>query len=388
MLNKFLVNNRTDLIARCIDKVAQRPLRAATKQQLENGIPIFIEQLIRTLDAERSGDAEAGSLISGPPGGLESGLSEMGVSATAHGKTLLELGYSVNQVVHDYGDLCQAITDLAFERDAPFSIDEFRTLNRCLDNAIADAVTEFSGERDATLAEQNAIHVNEQIGFLMHELRNELGTASMAVTAMESGKLTVGGATGAVLQRSLAAMDGLITRSLNEVRSKRNPPPLPQVFSLTSFIADAKLAADLDAMRLGCTLTVADVDPLLKVNGHQDLLLAALMNLLHNAFKFTHPNTEVLLTAYAQGDRILIDVRDHCGGLPFGDVEKIFAPFTQRSKDKTGLGLGLSIARKSVEADSGTLRVRDLPGIGCIFTIDLPRLAAVSPNGQGLRHDG
>ena len=75
----------------------------------------------------------------------------MGVTATAHGKDLLTLGYSVDQVVHDYGDLCQAITDLAFERDAPFAIDEFRTLNRCLDNAIADAVTEFSFQRESNL---------------------------------------------------------------------------------------------------------------------------------------------------------------------------------------------------------------------------------------------
>ena len=67
-------------------------------------------------------------------------LSEMGVSATVHGSELLALGYTVDQVVHDYGDLCQAITHLAIERDAPFSADQFCTLNRCLDNAIADAV--------------------------------------------------------------------------------------------------------------------------------------------------------------------------------------------------------------------------------------------------------
>jgi hypothetical protein len=50
----------------------------------------------------------------------------------------MELGYSVDHVVHDYSDLCQAITGLAIERDAPFAIEEFRTLNRCLDNATCD----------------------------------------------------------------------------------------------------------------------------------------------------------------------------------------------------------------------------------------------------------
>ena len=79
------------------------------------------------------------------------------------------------------------------------------------------------------------------------------------------------------------------------------------------------------------------------------------------------------LEAYAAGERTLIDVKDHCGGLPPGNAEKMFAPFSQRSGDRTGMGLGLSIARKSVEADGGLLSVRDRPGAGCIFTIDLPR---------------
>ena len=70
---------------------------------------------------------------------------------------------------------------------------------------------------------------------------------------------------------------------------------------------------------------------------------------------------------------MLIDVQDHCGGLAHGSVERMFAPFAQHGHDRSGLGLGLSIARQSVEADHGTLSVRDLPGIGCVFTISLPQ---------------
>jgi signal transduction histidine kinase len=53
----------------------------------------------------------------------------------------------------------------------------------------------------------------------------------------------------------------------------------------------------------------------------------------------------------------------------------MFLPFTQNGADKSGVGLGLSICRRSVEANNGVLSVRDLPGSGCVFTIDLPRLA-------------
>jgi signal transduction histidine kinase len=99
--------------------------------------------------------------------------------------------------------------------------------------------------------------------------------------------------------------------------------------------------------------------------------------LLQNAFKFTHLQTEVTLDAYAVADQILIDVKDHCGGLSATDVESMFQPFEQNGVDRTGLGLGLSIARRSVEASDGVLSVRDIPGTGCVFTISLPRFAMV-----------
>ncbi|MNU09063.1 Sensor histidine kinase TmoS [compost metagenome] len=51
----------------------------------------------------------------------------------------------------------------------------------------------------------------------------------------------------------------------------------------------------------------------------------------------------------------------------------MFIPFRQNHDNRAGLGLGLSIARQSIEADHGTLTVRDVPGSGCVFTISLPR---------------
>ena len=371
-MSGFLKNNREDLIARCTQKVAKRPKRSATTEQLKNGLPMFLDQLAETLEAEDANDSDEAAKISGASSGDTASLSVMGTSATAHGKMLLELGYTVDQVVHDYGDLCQAITDLAFERDAPFSIDEFRTLNKCLDNAIADAVTEFSIVRDASLLDQQSSKTNERIGFLMHELRNSLASASLAVTAMESGNLTISGATGAVLKRSHAAMARLIDRSLSEVREKGESSSDEQTFSLAEFIAEAKDTADLDAKSRGCMFEVKAVSTVLALYGNRELLLAALANLLNNAFKFTHIHTTVTLSGYQVGNRILIDVADHCGGLPPGNAEKMFAPFMQSSGDRSGLGLGLSIARQSIEADGGVLTVQDVPDKGCIFTINLP----------------
>jgi signal transduction histidine kinase len=375
MMHNFLTNNRDELILRCRDKVAMRPQRQATADQLRNGVPMFLDQLIRTLRTEQTQTPQNSRKISGPEGGIGPTLSEVGVTATTHGRELLTLGFSVDEVVHDYGDLCQSITDLAFERDAPFAVDEFRTLNRCLDNAIADAVTEFTYQRDFAVADKQASETNQRLGFLAHELRNALGNATMAYTAMKTGNMVVGGATGAVLERSLVTLRRLIDRSLAEVRITAGDSALYEMFSLANFITEVKNTAMLEAHARGCVLTVTLVDPLLAIDADRDLIAAALGNLLQNAFKYTHQHTEVTLSAYASADRIQIDVSDHCGGLAAGDAEAMFSPFEQRGKDKSGLGLGLSIAKKSVEANGGTLTVRDDPGTGCVFTISLPRHA-------------
>lgn len=369
---QFLTNNREELIARCKDKVAKRPHRAATQKQLENGVPLFLDQLTRTLRAEEEGEMAKSLEISGASGGDGLALSEMGVGATAHGKQLLLLGFSVDQVVHDYGDLCQAITDLAVERDAPFTVDEFRTLNRCLDNAIADAVTEFSAQRDAARDEQQNAQANERLGSLVHELRNAAGTATLAVSALERGNLPISGATGGVLKRSLIALTKLIDRSIVEVRLGGGRGQ-QETFSVAMFMEDARREAELDSSAGRCTLYMSPVDPLLYVAGNRDLLLAAVANLIQNAFKFTHGHSKVTVRAYADNDRVLLEVEDRCGGLPPGSAEMMFAPFSQLSEDRSGLGLGLAIARQSVEADDGVLGVRDLPGTGCVFTISVPR---------------
>lgn len=372
-MHQFLSNNRDELIVRCKRKVAQRPLRAATDRQLVHGIPMFLDQLTRTLVAEDEDEPDLSVRISGPSGGDSLALSEIGVSAAKHGKELLDLGYTVDQVVHDYGDLCQAITDLAFERDAPFAVVEFRTLNRCLDNAIADAVTEFSLHRETRLAGIHVAEEKQRIGFLVYELRNSLGTAALAVRALELGGMAIGGATGTILKRSLETLALQIGRALSEVSN--TAPQDRQTFSLASFIADAGMSARLYANLARCTFKVQSVDPSLAIFANRELLQAALAHLLQNAFRFTQADTVVHLRAYAADERILIKVADHCGGLPPGSEAKIFVPFLSNGSRSAELGLGLSIARQSVEADMGTLTVRDIPGTGCIFTISMPRHA-------------
>src|SRR3954464_7781407 len=127
MLYEFVSTYRDAIIAKTRVKVRTRPWPPASTAELENGLPIFLDQLSETLRWENTDTPFSRHAI--------------GHSATRHGRDLLGLGFTVSQVVHDYGDICQAITELAIDQNAPITTMEFHILNRCLDTAIADAVT-------------------------------------------------------------------------------------------------------------------------------------------------------------------------------------------------------------------------------------------------------
>ncbi len=371
MLHTFLSQNRTELIDRCRAKVALRRNVATPKAQLESGIPKFLDQLIHTLEVEQTAEPMKSRTISGPSGGGPV-ASEIDAAGARHGRELLEQGYTVEQVVHDYGDLCQAVSEIAFEHAITVEVHEFQTLNRCLDNGIAAAVREFGVQRDRMFENGGIRSSNERMGFLAHELRNHLHSATLASAAMKTGVVGTGGATAAVLDRSLVGMRVLIDRALADVRVTAGLGSTPEVFSVAEFIAEAGFTASFEAKGWECGLKVAEVDPGIGLKADRGLLSAAVANLLQNAFKFTHSHTDILLTAKAQEKRILIEIEDRCGGLPPGSAQHLFDPFSQSGENKSGLGLGLAICKRSVEANEGVLSVRDLPGVGCIFTIDLP----------------
>lgn len=372
MLHEFLDENRTELIERCRAKVARRPAPRPTAGEMEHGIPLFLGQLIETLHSEQDPVAwKTASLPSGPR--RRDVRSQIAAAATRHGNELLRHGFTVNQVVYDYGDLCQAVTELAIEKGAQVAPEEFQTLNRCLDFAIADAVTEFARQRDEFISDSETRATSERLGFLAHELRNFLNTAMLSFAAIKSGSVAVDGATSAVLDRSLGGLRDLIDRALADVRLTVGVPSQLAAIPVDRFIADVQVAASLDAKARGCEFTVSPVAPGLAIKVDLHMLNSAVSNLLQNAFKFTRSHSHVSLKAYGLGDRVLIEVEDECGGLPEGKAESLFLSFEQQGTDRSGLGLGLSIARRAVEMNSGELRVRDMPGLGCVFTIELPR---------------
>jgi len=375
MLYEFLDRNRDALLARCREKVAKRPARRPTEQELKYGIPLFLDQLIEALRVQESaGPGEAGrvsfALSATRP---TPSPTEIGRTAARHGNELLRTGFTLDQVVHDYGDLCQAATEMAVEQGATVTADEFRLLNGCLDEAIADAITEFGRQRDQLVSDEMTRNMNERLGYFAHELRNLITNAILAVATIKRGTVGLTGATGALLDRALLGLRDLVDRTLVEVRLTGGIAERRERINVAQFIGDVQVATALEAAARNLEFIVAPIEDGLVIEGDRQILASAVANLLQNALKFTRPHGRVSLAAHPEIDRILIEVQDECGGLPEGKAEQMFRPFEQLGAERTGVGLGLPLSRRSVEANGGKLYVRSLPGVGCVFTVDLPR---------------
>ena len=214
MLHEFLSSNRDDLIRRCRTKVIERAAPHATSPEIEHGVPLVLTQLVAALRHEETLPAVTRGENSGRDAAA---FAESSRTNSMRGKELLEQGFTVEQVVHGYGDLCQAITELAKERNAPVTADEFHTLNRLLDHAIADAVSSYS-EQIASAAVASARDLHLRMGALADQQRNLVETALRAINALKVGNLGVRGATGSVLENCLVQLRGLIDQSLPELR--------------------------------------------------------------------------------------------------------------------------------------------------------------------------
>ncbi len=346
MLHDFVRANRAEIIARCRAKISTRPVPLPTDVELERGVPLFLDQLADSLRL---------ALGTNPA---------IATTAAEHAAGLLHDGFTIAQVVHNYGGICQTITEMAGESELSMTVAEFRMLNLCLDDAIAGAVTEYSRVRE--------YEGTERLGHLAHELRNLLGSAVLSYEMLKSGSVAIGGSTGAVLGRCLAGLQSLVDRELAEVRLGAGIHHRETVV-VRELIEDIEAAATLEANARGLQFAVVSVSDDVTVHADRQILASVVANLLQNAFKFTRASGRVSLHAHATSDRVLIDIEDQCGGLPPGKLTDVFGPFQQHGTDRTGLGLGLSVCDRGARVNGGEIRVHNNPGHGCMFTVDLPR---------------
>ena len=171
----------------------------------------------------------------------------------------------------------------------------------------------------------------------------------------------------------------LIESTLCEIRIEANQQRRERV-SVTPFLHDIANAGGLHAESRGLRFAIELGDPEWAVTADPQVLASAVTNLLNNAFKYTPAGGHVVLRACTNEEaRLLIEVEDECGGIPESEGDPFQSFGQQRGRDRTGLGLGLSIARKAVRAHGGDIHIRTVPGKGCIFVIDVPLAAEDVP---------
>jgi signal transduction histidine kinase len=216
MLHEFLRQNHSEILIRTEKKARDLAGNLKSSELLKQGLPTFLNNLIAFLK-EPAESIKEKNIVSG---------------ATVHGKELFRLNYTLSHVVHSYGAICQAITELAVRSHADISTQNFNDLNRCLDIAIASAVSEFQFQS----VHNSEVRELQHMGFLVHELRNALSSATVAQEMIKQGLVGTGGSTAIVLEESLARMRDLIDRSLTELRMRADPEIHIEEFNLNVLI--------------------------------------------------------------------------------------------------------------------------------------------------------
>ena len=259
---------------------------------MDKGLPIFYDELIGVL--RRTATTNDNKQTSIESTTIENTIKE-GDAAT-HGKESLRLGYTISQVVHSYGAVCQSITEYVQTKSYAITTREFQDLNLSLDCAIAEAVTEFEKAQSEKVSE----HEVERLGFLMHEMRNSLSAADAAHQMIQKGSVGNAGITSDVLSRSHQRMRHLIESAEAEIRFRGHIKLEPTQIRLIDIISEI----NANSMIIGEPRNVRaklDIDPTIQLTADRPLVFSAMSNLMSNAMKFTKDRGTVSVRAKRSG---------------------------------------------------------------------------------------
>ena len=290
-------------------------------------------------------------------------------SAAEHGEQRLRLGFSLDAVVREYGALRDAVIHTARAHEVAITVEEFQVMFDVTVTGIAQAVCEYSRQRDAELHRS----ANEHLAFIAHELGNPLASALLALKLLQkNGQIPAAGRAAVALVESLKQMDSLLTHQLNLGRIGSGIDLRREKVTLLEILQSAEVGASAHADEKGVGIKLDVDDATVFVDAR--LLRSAVGNLVRNAVKYSASGGQVQVRGRFAHGRVAIEVEDACGGLEPGKVEQAFAPFVRLATAATpegGFGLGLAIAKQAVDAHGGTIRVQNLPGKGCIFVLEL-----------------
>jgi two-component system phosphate regulon sensor histidine kinase PhoR len=208
---------------------------------------------------------------------------------------------------------------------------------------------------------------------LSHELRTPLASLKALAETLQEGALDDPPAARRFVDQIQIEVDAL-TQMVNEllelsrIESGRFSLDRSPVES-ADLLHSAARRMQVQVERAHLTLRVESADDLPKVEVDSQRLEQVLVNLIHNAVKFTRPGGEVVLCAEPAPGGVRFAVKDTGVGIPADEVSRIFERFYRVDKSRTGsgTGLGLSIAKHIVEAHGGKIWAESTEGEGSTF---------------------
>jgi signal transduction histidine kinase len=230
------------------------------------------------------------------------------------------------------------------------------------------SLEELSDTQARLVFQERLAAIGQVAAAVGHELRNPLGVITNSLylirTALPSGDTER-------IERHLATADREIGAAVVIVEGllgfARQSEPELEEFDLDDLVDEALSVA---APPAGIDVTRRRLDDVGGVRGDRQQLRQVLLNLLTNAYAAMDGEGVLMIDAVADGKRVEIRVSDTGIGMDEDTVNHIFDPFyTRKAK---GIGLGLAVTRRIVEAHGGTIAVRSAPGEGTTFAVRLP----------------
>jgi two-component system phosphate regulon sensor histidine kinase PhoR len=238
--------------------------------------------------------------------------------------------------------------------------------------------------RDLTRLHQLEHVRRDFVSNISHELRTPLTSIKAITETLQSGALEDPGLARAFLGRLETELDALVQivqelLELSRIESGQVPLHLVPV-APAALLTSAAERLRLQAERAGIELTVDAPASLPEVMADSPRLEQVLVNLLHNAIKFTPAGGRILLEAAPGEDAVRFAVRDNGVGVSREDLPRIFERFykADRARSGGGTGLGLAIARHLAEAHGGRIWAESTEGAGASFYFTIPIVSADS----------
>jgi two-component system, OmpR family, phosphate regulon sensor histidine kinase PhoR len=280
-----------------------------------------------------------------------------------------------------------------WQKSLQSQISQSTTLETSMDRFFIQAITSPLGDimpgsilmvfQDLTRIRKLEVVRKDFVSNVSHELRTPLASLKALTETLREGALDDPPAAQRFLSRMEDEIDTL-TQMVQELlelsRIESGLVPLQRKNVLPSeLLKSAVERMVLQAQRAGLTLSQECPTNLPPVMVDYQRMGQVLINIIHNAIKFTNPGGKITASAYQQDDKIVFYIKDNGVGIPSDALKRIFERFykTDRSRSGGGTGLGLSISKHLVEAHNGKIWAESKVGEGSTFYFSIPITTSV-----------